>query len=167
MEAATKFKLRRRVKLLRWLAWGCIIFFAAYLTTLFIIRKHSDADWSKPVIMIPIMIGLVTPLFAGMILTMYSSFNLQYLMNYKKQILTYRARKFAHRSIDFLQQGNVRAAVDEYIKCNRYPEHSLDDYMYGMLISAAMLTGDEKLKKIGLEKTNGVKEEYDPNKITF
>jgi hypothetical protein len=167
MDTTTKFKLKRRVKLLRWLAWGCIFLFAIILTTLFIVRKHSDADWSKPLIIIPVMLGLVLPLFAGLILTMYSSFNLQYLMNYRKQILTYRARKFAHRAIEFLQQGNVRAAVDEYIKCKRYPEHSLDDYVYGMLISAALLTGDEKLKKIGLEKTNGVKEEYNPDLITF
>jgi hypothetical protein len=102
-----------------------------------------------------------------MVLAMYSSYDLQSLMVYKKQIIAYRARKFANRTIEFLQQGNVRAAVDEYIKCKRYPEHSLDDYVYGMLISAAMLTGDEKLKKIGLDKTNGVKEEFDPTKIVF
>jgi hypothetical protein len=167
MDATTKFKLKRRVKTLRWAAWGCLIFFAIFITTLIIVRNHSTGDWTAPWIVISLCTGLMTPLFAGLVLQMYSSYDSQSLLNYKRQIIAYRARKFAIRAIEFLQQGNVRAAVDEYIKCKRYPEHALDDYVYGMLISAALLTGDEKLKKIGLDKTNKVKEEFDPSKITF
>jgi hypothetical protein len=164
MEATKKFRLKKQYKTLIWLAYACIIFFAAFLTTVFIIRKHSDADWSKPVILISLLTGLMLPLFMGIVFMTYSSFKRQELLNYRKQILVHRARKFASRTIELLQQGNVRAAVDEYIKCHRYPEHSLDDYVYGMLISACIQSPDEKLHKIGEEKFNKLRDEYDPEK---
>lgn len=165
MEATRKRQLKRRVKTLRWSAWGCVGLFILILASTIILRQHSDADWNKPVIMISILLAITLPLFAGLILTTYSSFTINELLYYRKQIWTYRARKFAGKAIDELLRGNVRPAIDEYIKSGKYPDRTLDDYMYGILVGAAAFSGDEKLKKIGVEKLTKIQEEFHPDKV--
>lgn len=167
MEATKKRSLKKRYKTLIWLAYSCIVFFVVFLTTLFIVRSHSTGDWTAPWMVITFCTGLMTPLFLGMIFMFYSGIIRQELLNYRKQILIHRARKFAYNAIELLQQGNTQAAVDEYIKCNRYPERSLDDYVYGMLISACIQSPDEKLHDIGVKRFEKLKKDYDPAKVVL
>lgn len=167
MEATRKRQLKRRSKTLMWLAYGCVAFFILFLTTTLIIRSHSTGDWTAPIIMIPILAGLILPLFLGMSLGMYSGLCRSELLRYKRDIQTYRARWFAIRAIEHLQDGEVQQAVNEYIKCNWYPDKSLDDYVYGMIIMACHLSKDEKLHKQGLHRINEVKKRFDPAKVTL
>jgi uncharacterized membrane protein YoaT (DUF817 family) len=165
MEATKKRQLKKRYKTLIWLGYLSVLFFALFLTTIITIRNHSTGDWSAPIIMIPILVGLLLPLFAGLMFTSYSSFTRSELQRYKFSIQTYRARMFAMRTIEHLQEGELQQAVNEYIKCNWYPDKRLDDYVYGMLIMACQLSKDEKLHKQGLHRINEVKERFDPAKV--
>jgi len=167
MEATKKRSLKKRYKTFVWLGYSCTIFFVLFLTSTIIIRSHSDADWTAPWIVVTLCTGLMTPLFVGIIFAFYSGIIRQELLNYRKQILIYRARKFACNAIELLQQGETQKAVDEYLKCNRYPERALDDYLYGMLISACIQSPDEKLHNVGMKKFKKLKKDYDPAEIVL
>jgi hypothetical protein len=150
-----------------WLAYSTIIFFALYLTTVIIIRNHSVADWNKPIILISLTVGLILPLFMGMIFGMYSQMARQELYSYMNDIRKYRARKVGTAVIDFIQKDMIQEAVDLYITMKYYPEKSLDIYLYGMLIARAQKSDVEKLQKVGKRKMDEIKEQFDPAKITF
>mgnify|MGYP005851089757 FL=1 len=167
MKAQKKFRLKRNARLLQWFAWDCLIFFAIFLTTLIVVRSHSDADWNKTIIIVPVLIGLLLPLLTGLFLTMLSTFNRQELLNYKKSILTHRAHRTISNVIVFLQEGKIQEAIDEYLKCRRYPEAILDDYTYGMLLGACLQSSVEKHRKIGLDRTNAIMSKFDSNKVVL
>jgi len=167
MKASKKFKLKRQYKTLIWVEYMCVLFFFIFLITTLIVRKHSDADWNKPIIMIPLLVAWFLPLFTGVICVTFAQFSRQELLRYKKNIQTYRARWFAIKAIEHLQDGKLQEAIDEYTKCNWYPEKSLDDYVYGMLVMAYYYSKDEGKHKIGIQRVNKLKERFDPNKIVF
>ena len=167
MDAKKKFKLKRQYKTLMWVGYTCVLLFFIFLVTTLIIRKHSDADWSRPVIMIPLMVTWFLPLFGGMICLMYTGFSRQQLLTYRRDIQVYRARKFAMKTVQHLQDGELQLAINEYTKCDWYPEKSLDDYVYGMLIMACQLSKDEHLHIKGQARIKGIKDRFDPAKITF
>lgn len=165
MEATRKRQLKKRYKTMIWLGYMCVAFFALFLTTIIIIRNHSTGDWTAPWIVILLMTGLLLPLFAGLIFGMYASLARNELFRYKRNIQVYRARKFAVKTIEHLQSGEIQQAIDEYLKSNSYPEKSLDDYVYGMLIMACHLSKEEKLHKQGLMRINKMKDKYDSSKV--
>jgi hypothetical protein len=167
MDAKTKFKLKRRYKTLIWLAYSTIIYFVLFLITTIIVRNHSEGDWSSPYIMIPIMAGLILPLFAGLLLGGHAQFTRQQLYQYKRDIRVYRTRKVATAVISLIQQNKIQEAVDLYISYNSYPEGILDDYMYGMLIARCQGSDVEKLQKVGQRKMDEMKEKFSPDKIVF
>lgn len=165
METTTKFKLKRQYKTLIWLSYSTIAFFALFLTAIIIIRNHSTGDWSAPIIMIPIMCGLILPLFLGLILGSHAQFSRQRLLMYKRDIRVYRARQVATRVINLIQEDKIQEAVDLYISMKYYPEGTLDDYLYGMLIARAQCSTIEKLQKVGQRKMDEVKEKFNPAKV--
>ncbi len=166
MEANKKYLLKKKAKLFRWLAWGCVIFFVLFLIVLFIIvRSHSNVNWSEPMMTIFVLAGLILPILTGVIFNMYSSFAIQELYTYKKQILIYRARKFASRAINLLLEGKTQEAVNEYLKCKRYPERDLDDYLYGMMIFAFTISTNKKFKDMGKKKIKEILEDFNPNNV--
>ena len=165
MEATAKRKLKRTAKLYAWLAWGCLGFFILFITIMIIARSQSDADWTKPWILFPILAGCVLPLMGGLILGMFGSIKRQDLYRYRYNIYRYRSRRFARKAILRLQQGKVQEAIDEYLKCKIYPEPTLDDYLYGLLLGSCLLSGEDKLVKKGLNKTDDILSKYDPDKI--
>jgi hypothetical protein len=165
MEATRKRQLKKRYKTLVWLGYLSVAFFALFLTTTIIIRNHSTGDWSSPTIMIPILVGLLLPLFAGLMFASYSSFTRSDLLRYKYQIQAYRARKVATAVINLIQEDKIQEAVDLYISMKYYPERRLDDYLYGMLIARSQGSTIEKLQKVGQRKMDEVKEEFNPAKV--
>lgn len=167
MDAQTKFKLKRRTKIYSWLGYLSVLFFAIFLTAVLVIRSHSEGDWTAPYIMIPILVGLMLPLFAGLIFGSFAQFTRQRLLEYRKDILTYRARKNAIAVINFILEDKIQEAVEKYITMKTYPEKSLDDYLYGMLIARAQKCDIPRLQKIGESKMNELKKIYNPNDINF
>jgi hypothetical protein len=167
MEATTKFKLKRRYKTLTWLGYLSIAFFALFLTSTIIIRNHSTGDWTASWIVISLMVGLLLPLFAGMMFTFYAGFSRQQLVIYKRNIRVYRARKFATTIISLIQEDKIQEAVNLYISNKYYPESTLDDYLYGMLIARCQGSTVEKLHRVGQRKMDEVKEKFDPAKVEF
>jgi len=165
METTTKFKLKRRYKILTWLGYSSIVFFVLFLISIIIIRNHSTGDWTAPWIVISLMTGLLLPLFAGMMFTFYAGFSRQRLLIYKKDIRVYRARQVATRVINLIQEDKMQEAVDLYISMKYYPEATLDDYLYGMLISRCQGSTIEKLQKVGQRKMDEVKEKFNPAKV--
>ena len=165
MEATRKRQLKKRYKTLMWLGYLCVAFFALFLTTIIIVRSHSTGDWTAPWIVIFLMTGLLLPLFAGLVFGMYASLARNELLKYKRNIQVYRARWFAIEAIEYLQDGEIQQAIDEYIKCNWYPEKTLDDYTYGMLIMACHLSKEDKHHKQGLHRINEMKDRFDPAKV--
>ena len=89
------------------------------------------------------------------------------LLTYKRNIHVYRVRNFAWNTIQYLESGELQLAIDEYVKCNWYPEKSLDDYVYGMLIMACYHSKDEELREKGIKKINNLKDKFNPDKIIF
>ena len=165
MEATTKFKLKRRYKTLTWLGYLSLLFFVLFLTTTIIIRNHSEGEWNNPVIIISIMVGLLLPLFMGMLFAFYAGFSRQQLLIYRKDIRVYRARKVATTVINLIQEDKIQEAVDLYISMKYYPESTLDDYLYGMLIARCQGSTVEKLQKVGQRKMDEVKEKFNPAKV--
>jgi hypothetical protein len=96
---------------------------------------------------------------------MSTQFPRQELLTYRKDIQIYRSRKFALKTIEYLQEGKLQQAINEYIKCNWYPEKSLDDYVYGMIIMTCYHSEDENLRKQGINRINKLKERFDPKTI--
>ena len=165
MEATRKRQLKKRYKTMIWLGYMCVAFFALFLTTIIIIRNHSTGDWTAPWIVILLMTGLLLPLFIGITFGMYASLSRNELLRYKRNIQVYRARKFAVKTIEHLQEGEVQQAIDEYLKCNNYPERLFDNYVYGMLIMACHLSKENKHHKQGIHRINDVKNRFDPAKV--
>jgi hypothetical protein len=113
------------------------------------------------------MIGLILPLFVGLLFGMYAQFNRQQLYFYKRDIRVYRTRKVATAVINLIQQNKIQEAVDLYISYKSYPEGTLDDYLYGMLIARCQGSDVEKLQKVGQRKMDEVKEKFSPDKIVL
>jgi hypothetical protein len=167
MEAKKKFKLKRQTKLLMQIGYACLIFFAVFLITTIIVRIYSDGDWTKLSIIIPILTGLLGSLMTSGILLIVAGWCQNELLTYKRNIQVYRARKFALNTLQHLQNNELQLAINEYIKCEWYPEKSLDDYVYGMLIMACYHSGDEKLRKQGINRINKIREQFDPKTFDF
>jgi hypothetical protein len=165
MEATTKFKLKRQYKTFTWLGYSSIIFFALFLTSIIIIRNHSTGDWTAPWIVISLSTGLIAPLFTGLLFASYAQFSRQRLLLYRKDIRVYRARQVATRVINLIQEDKIQEAVDLYISMKYYPEGTLDDYMYGMLIARAQGSTIEKLQKVGQRKMDEMKEKFNPAQV--
>ena len=165
MESSKKFRLKRLYKTTSILGWSCLIFFVLFLVSTLIIRTNTEGEWSTTIGVL-IVIGLLGSLMTAMILTFISAGYQRELLQYKYDIKVYRARRFAIKTIEYLQEGEIQKAIDEYIKCNWYPEKSLDDYLYGMLICASYLSKDEKLMK-GAVKFIELKNRFNPDKINF
>lgn len=165
MEAQKKFKLKRQYKTLTWIGYLSILIWILFITVTLIVRKHSDADWQKLGIIIPIMIGLMLPIFTGIACTTYAQFSRQQLLNYKKAIYTYRARKFLLKAIAYIQLGEIQQAIDAYNNTIIRPESSLVDFVYGMIISACYQSTDEKHHNIGIQRMVKVLNYYDPEKV--
>ena len=167
MEAKKKFRLKRQYKTLMWVGYTCVAFFFLVLIATIVVRAHSDADWNKPVIMLPLVIIWLLPGFTGAFCLIFTGHSQQQLRSYMRDIQVYRARNFAYKTIEYLQDGKLQLAIDEYIKCNWYPEKSLDDYVYGMLIQACYLSNDNELKEKGVKRINNLKDRFNPDKIVF
>jgi hypothetical protein len=167
MEANKKFRLKRLTRLLTQIGYGCLIFFAVFLITTIILRSYSDVDWNKPINFIIIFIGLMGSLMASGILFIIAGGFQHQLLTYKRDIHVYRARNFAWNTIQYLESGELQLAIDEYVKCDWFPEKSLDDYLYGMLIMASYYSEDEKLNKVGAVRINNLKDRFNPDKIIF
>ena len=166
MEASKKFRLKRLTKNLQIIGYSCLIFFVLFLVGSLIIRSNSEGEWSTTIAIL-IAIGLLGSLMASGIILIVAGMYQQELKQYKYNIQVYRARNFAYRTIEHLQHGELQQAIDEYIKCNRYPEKSIDDLLYGMLIQACYLSSDDKLKEKGVERINNLKNRFNPDKIIF
>lgn len=165
MEAKRKRQLKRRYKTFTWLGYSSIAFFVLFLITIFIVRSHTDADWSVPTIMIPILIGIFLPFFMAMAFFMFSGMAYRELISYKNSIQRYRARKFGINTIEYLQEGELLQAINEYTKCKDYPETSLNDYIYGMIIMACYHSKDEEKHMTGILRLGHMKKTYDPTKV--
>lgn len=165
MEAKKKFRLKRLYKTTTRLGWSCLIFFVLFLVGTLIIRSNTEGEWSTTIAVL-IAIGLLGSLMTAMVMTFISAGYQRELLQYKYNIKAYRARKFAAKTMEYLQEGETRKAINEYIKCKNYPEKSLDDYVYGMLIITCYLSKDEDLMK-GAVKFVELKERFDPNKIVL
>ena len=163
MESSKKFRLKRLYKTTTRLGWSCLIFFVLFLVGTLIIRSNTEGEWGTTIAVL-IAIGLLGSLMTAMIMTFISAGYQRELLQYKHDIKVYRSRKFAAKTMEYLQEGEIQKAIDEYIKCKNYPEKSLDDYLYGMLISACYLSKDEKLMK-GAVKFVELKERYSSDKI--
>ena len=67
--------------------------------------------------------------------------------------------------INLIQEDKIQEAVDLYISMKYYPESTLDDYLYGMLIARCQGSTIEKLQKVGQRKMDEVKEKFNPAKV--
>jgi hypothetical protein len=63
-----------------------------------------------------------------------------------------------------LEAGEIRKALELY-NVIHMPEKALDDLLYCILITECKHTSDDKLKEIGIRRTNKLKEVFDPAKI--
>lgn len=167
MEAQKKFRLKRQYKTLMWVGYISVLLFFVIMIAIIVIKTHSDAQWNVPGLMISLVIIWLLPLFTGMFCLMLTGHYQYQLTSYMKNIQIYRARRFATKTIEHLQFGELQEAINEYTKCNWYPEKSLDDYVYGMLIQACYLSNDNELKEKGIKRINNLKDRFNPDKINF
>jgi hypothetical protein len=178
MDAKTKFKLKRQIKLFFTLAWGMVGFFLLYVTVIGFSGKlfgkplasvFGDifgTTFNSPIVLITALTLLVVPLFGGLMFTMLSQSCRQQLYSYKNGIHQYRARKFFITIMKLIEAGEINKAVDLY-RVVHMPEKVLDDMLYCILITECKYADDDKLKVVGQTKTNKLKEVFDPAKIKF
>ena len=163
METKRKFKLKRRYKRLIWSAYLSILAFVLYIAFIgTIIRTYPNMGDG---INIALMCGIGIILLAGLMFTFYASLTRHELQMYMNDIKIYRARKNAMRVIEYLQEGKIQQAINEYLKANNYPEKALDDYLYGMLIMACEMSDNEKQHTLGTGRINALKKRFSPDKI--
>lgn len=111
-----------------------------------------------------LMAIILSPIFSGMVMTMIAGNIQRELLQYKFNIKCYRTRNFAVTIINLLQRNKLKEAIDLY-KANKFPEKSLDDYLYGMIIMACYTSTDEKIAEIGIRKITKLKEDFNPSKL--
>ena len=178
MEAKTKFKLKRQIRIFFTLAWCMVGFFLLYVTVigfsgkLFgkpladVFASIYGTESKSPIVLLTAIALLVIPIFGGMMFTMLSQFTRQKLYSYKNNIHRYRARKFFHTIMKLIEVGEIQKAVDLY-KVVHMPEKLLDDMLYCLIITECKYANDETLKEIGTRKINKLKEVFDPAKINL
>lgn len=163
MDAKKKFRLKRRSKTSIRIAYACLMVFTISLVTIIILGIQTGGEWSQLRLML-IIVGFFLPLLIGMICSMYSAHLQQELRLYMRDIRIYRARKTLMKVIQHLQNDELKSAIDEY-KNSYYPEKTLDDHVYGMVIMACYYSKDEYLHKQGINRIFDIKKRFNPDKI--
>lgn len=177
MDTQRKFKLKKRIRIYRTVAWSMLILFVLYvagimssnaifhesLAVVFSNIFHTTPD--NPYILVGAITILMLPLFTGMMFTMLSQTCRQELCSYKARIRYYRTCKYARQILELIQAGNIDGAIDIYKKFDLGCAKRLDDYIFGILLGSCKFSGDEALQKIYERKIFVIKDAYDPNKI--
>ena len=164
MESNEKFKLKRTYKSLVRIGYSCLLFFALSFVALIIYVTNFNPVWdtfTRSMIVTPIIISGLVSAF----LLMFSGQYLHELYQYRKNIQTYRSRKFANNVINYIQSGEIQLAIDEYRKCKWFPDKFLDDYLYGMVITACFQSNDAKLHQIGVDRIDKLQETFNYQKV--
>ncbi len=149
MEAKKKFKLKRRYKTFIWVEFSSMLFWVLFFIGLVVVRKNSDGDWSELGIIIPVMLVFISPLMIALACASYAALYRQRLLQYKKAIHSYRARRFLIKTIEYLQMNKIHAAINEYNK-SKVREPFIDDIVYGMVISACYSSKESNLIDVGI-----------------
>ena len=164
MEATKKRSLKKKAKLFNILTWVLLGLF--FLVIGFIVLSSSILP--KPVAQYVPVMAIIIPLITfpcGAMCTMFMSQGYTgELLLYKINIKKYRSRKFCQKILELLILDETQKAVNLYKVTNIY-EDSLDDYLYGVIITECRLSSDEALKKIGQQKTAKLLNSFDPDKI--
>jgi len=167
MTGKKKRQLKRRLKILMWIAYCSIFMFLSmilYLTQ----TNNIDLTDNRFVLFVGTTLTLL-PIIA-VISSIWSNLINTKLIFRLDLIRKYRARMFAMRTIEFLKENKLQEAIDEFKKCDDYPDKQFENYIYGLIHAACYYSNIEKVNNIGLEKINEIigrfsPDEYNPNKI--
>jgi hypothetical protein len=166
MDSNKKRSLRKKAKLyfiLTWVLMGLFFLLIGFICL-------SSSILPKPVAQYIPILAVAIPLVSfpcGAMCTMFMSQGYRgELFSYMRDIKKYRSRKFCNKILDLLIAGETSKAVNLYRVTNIY-EDTLDDYLYGVIITECRLSSDEALKEIGIRKTSKLLEAFNPDKIKF
>ena len=160
MKAKAKRKLKKQYKVFVILSYSCVIF--SILFFIFMLTTHikTNTMWGTLIVLSIFLF----PLFLGLSFATFASYYRVKLHTYKKRIQIYRSRRFAIRTIKYLENGELNNAINEYQK-HTYVENDLSNYVYGMIIMNCYLSTVKY--SMGLKKIEDLKESYNPDKINL